>query len=204
MDNLKRWHWALIGIVLGLLIAYARNGVEPNYPVTLSVMTFQRELGVNDLPGNQPRLIDIVLHPPSNPADSAYKKSVQIVTFRHAVYDEKRLGWLYKPAALKLELPFTPPGGGDYGGSFENYMKAMAADNSNVKYSVAWWEVPNTQYELWAAGCLVVIGGIWPTILNLLVGAGFGPAKKKETFDLSRYGKTKETAPVPSARREMT
>jgi hypothetical protein len=204
LDNLKRWHWALIGIVVGLLIAFAHNGVEPNYPVSISVGAFDQELGANDLPGDRPRLIDIVLHPPSNAADSAYHKSVQIVTFRHAVYDEKRRGWVYKPAALKIELPFTPAAGGDYGGSFENYMKAMASDNGNVKYRVAWWEVPKTQYELWVIGCLLVIGGAWPTILNLLVGAGFGPAKTKEKYDLSRFGKYKESAPAPASGAAMT
>ena len=209
LDQLKRWQWALIGIIVGLMIAYVRTGVEPDNSVSmsLSVREFSQEVGVDDLPGNRQRIEDIVLHPPSDPAESAYRKAVQIVTFKRAVFDEQRKGWVYKPAAIKVELPFKAPGrdGGDYGGSFENYMKAVQGENKAVTYQFAWWEIPKYQYAIWTAGCLVIIGGAWPTIVNVLVGAGLGPQKKEEDYDLERFGKGKqEKAKAPSGRRGMT
>jgi hypothetical protein len=209
LDQLKRWQWALIGIIVGLMIAYVRTGVEPDNSVSmsLSVREFSQEVGVDDLPGNRQRIEDIVLHPPSDPAESAYHKAVQIVTFKRAVFDEQRKGWVYKPAAIKVELPFKAPGreGGDYGGSFENYMKAVQEENKAVTYQFAWWEVPRDQYLIWTAGCLVVIGGVWPTIISLLVGAGLGPQKKEADYDLDRFGRGKtKTETAPAARRGMT
>lgn len=204
LEDLKRWHWAIIGIIVGLAIAYARTGVEPSGEYSIGVAKFSQEVGADDLPGGHFRIENVILHPPCDPSESAYKKSVQIVTFREAVYDQKRQGWVYKPAAMKIELPFKGPNGEDYGGSFEKYMDALKADNPKVAYSFAWWEKGNTQYMMWAAGCLLIVGGAWPTVINLLVGAGFGAPKKKDDYDLSRFGKSKEAAPQPTARRAMT
>ncbi|HEY1683611.1 MAG TPA: hypothetical protein VGG19_02515 [Tepidisphaeraceae bacterium] len=208
VDQLKRWHWALIGIIVGLMIAYVRLGVEPDNPISMSPNGFANEVG-DDIPNHPGSLIikDIVLHPPSDANESAYKKSVQIVTFKRAVYDEQLKGYVYKPAALKVELPFQLRRGSSdsYNGKFIDYMKALQDENSAIKFHYAWWEEPRNAYLLWAGGCLVVIGGIWPTIINLMVGAGFGPQKKAEDYDLDRFGKGKKTDSVaPSGRREMT
>lgn len=209
LDQLKRWQWALIGIVVGLVIAYVRTGVEPDDSVTmtLSFREFANEVGANDLPGGRLRIEDIVLHPPSDPNDSAYHKAVQIVTFKRAVYDEKLKGWVYKPAAVKVELPFKPPrnmGSDEYGGSFEKFLEAEKSENGAIQYHYAWWEEPRMQYLIWGVGCLVVIGGIWPTIINVLVGAGLGPQRKKEDYDLERFGGKGEEAARPSGRRAMS
>ena len=84
-------------------------------------------------------------------------------------------------------------------------MKAVQEENKLVTYQFAWWEVPKYQYAIWTAGCLVVIGGIWPTIINLLIGAGLGPKKKEEDYDLNRFGRGKtKTETAPAARRGMT
>ena len=74
-------------------------GVEPDSSVSMSLLLsvrriFSQEVGVDDLPGNRVRIEDIVLHPPSDPAESAYHKAVQIVTFKRAVFDEQRKGWV--------------------------------------------------------------------------------------------------------------
>jgi hypothetical protein len=106
-----------------------------------------------------------------------------------------------------VDLPFKLPRGeaDAYGGSFEAYMKALQVENNQITYKNAWWDQPRYQYAIWAGGCFVVIGGIWPTIISLLVGAGFGPQKKEKDYDLDRFGKGKTAgATTPSGRRDMT
>jgi hypothetical protein len=57
-----------------------------------------------------------------------------------------------------------------------------------VPYKFAWIETPKGAYPVYSLGGLVVIGLIWPTIVQLLVGAGFGrgPSEDDE-YNLARY-----------------
>ena len=73
-----------------------------------------------------------------------------------------------------------------------------------VKYRYAWWESKAAVITLYPLAGMVVIGGIWPTVLGLLIGAGFGHKKGKgDEFDLSRF-KGKSKASMPKAAVAMT
>jgi hypothetical protein len=54
----------------------------------------------------------------------------------------------------------------------------------------AWWTVPWAVFAIWGGGTLVLIGGVWPTVLNLMLGAGLGPPPRPaEEYDVDRFGK---------------
>src|SRR5207248_1549758 len=65
----------------------------------------------------------------------------------------------------------------------------------------AWWYLPWAIALLWGGGAVVLIGGIWPTALNLMIGAGLGRKKEKEPdYDLDRFKGGPEPAAAPSGR----
>jgi hypothetical protein len=53
------------------------------------------------------------------------------------------------------------------------------------------WEPP-VAYLGWTVASMIVIGGIWPTLLAMLVGAGFGRAETEPKYDLGRFKGGKE------------
>lgn len=82
-----------------------------------------------------------------------------------------------------------------------NYLAAIKRNNPQVVYRTAWWEKPTVLYTLYATGGVVVIGGIWPVVLRLLLGAGFGRhAPAEEPYDLSRFGGRPESKIAAPAR----
>lgn len=74
-----------------------------------------------------------------------------------------------------------------------NFLAAAKAKQPEIQYTYGWWTERRAMYAIGGVGGLVMIGGIWPTVLNLLLGAGFGRQKKPaEAYDLDRFkGETK-------------
>jgi hypothetical protein len=54
-------------------------------------------------------------------------------------------------------------------------------------YRYNWLETPRAAFTVFPAAGLLVIGLIWPSILGLLVHAGFGRAPDEDGVDLSKY-----------------
>lgn len=72
--------------------------------------------------------------------------------------------------------------------SVAEFLAAMKRQNPRIAFANAWWERPAVLYATWACVGVLVIGGIWPFVLNLLVGAGYGQRLPKEKeYDLSRF-----------------
>jgi hypothetical protein len=67
-----------------------------------------------------------------------------------------------------------------------DFMADAKRQNPSLAYSYQYaWE-PRFAYPGAVLASLIVVGGIWPSVLAILVGAGYGPAVK-ETYDLSRF-----------------
>ena len=198
IDDLKRWHWVVIGAVLGALIALAQvlGGNEPsaNLP-SVGRLEFEEDLRAKPRDGS-PVMENITVHPgPRGEPD--------LVTF------DRRTDWgrfgtrndgtarqiRYLPHRIYLPRPFKPmmpaPGakaGNDY--TVRDYLRDLARTEpaGQVAYRYAWWKEPKTAFALWTAGGVLIIGGVWPTVLQFLVGAGFGRrAPKDPDYDLNRF-----------------
>jgi hypothetical protein len=68
------------------------------------------------------------------------------------------------PAGTQLRLPVYA--------DVREFLDALRAKRPNLKmpkYRYPWWEQPKFVVYTWTIGGLVVIGGIWPTVINLLV-----------------------------------
>jgi hypothetical protein len=81
------------------------------------------------------------------------------------------------------------------------YLERVQGKYPNLNYGYAWWAEPRWTMVLAGLAGLVVVGGVWPTIVSVLVGAGLGPPPKpQQEYDLSRFGKGKKPTLEPSSR----
>ncbi|HEV8379800.1 MAG TPA: hypothetical protein VGP99_13190 [Tepidisphaeraceae bacterium] len=82
-------------------------------------------------------------------------------------------------AAEKLHLKAADPPD-----SVLAYLKALKAQG-RVDFNYEWWRAPRVSMAIWIGVCLIVIGGIWPTLINLLV---YGTLTRpyEEKVDLSK------------------
>jgi hypothetical protein len=193
LADLKRWHWLVIGLLLGPLLAYCQvvrrqvNGYEGD---SLHRPTFARYMRECNRPtgGSQ----NIVVHP------HPLKGGWHIVTGqRYAADSDEVTTWWFEAQSPYLET--SQPQQHQYADVME-FLQRAGADNSPVPYRWAWWERSDLQVPLWLAGTVVFFGVLWPTVLNLLAfGSVFRPAEEK--VDLSGVRNTpapEPTTPVPT------
>jgi hypothetical protein len=79
----------------------------------------------------------------------------------------------------------------DFLTEYERLDREKNKEKAAFSWGFAWSEQPKWIWLMWTGGAVIVVGGIWPFILNLLIGAGFGrpPRSKEKEYDLSRFGK---------------
>lgn len=213
IENSKRWHWIVVALVVGPALAFMNGQAEPGAGLrSMSGAEFEREVALKEVPGDNPNLKNVVVHPAQI---GAYDKPVFVVTMDRAVFDKKEKGWRYQPYALQAEVPYvSSDGAGRRGGpaaassasspdrTILDALKDLSAKTPTIKYKYAWWEEPKWSYGLWSAGSLAAIGGIWPTVLALMLGAGLGPKPKEPEYDLDRFksseGETESAAANPA------
>jgi hypothetical protein len=204
IENLKRWHWILIGLFVGLVVAYVNLGLEPTYPRTMGQQEFERDLDrTQDVNGTEYRVIrDITVHPQ---VDGVYNKPVQVLTFQKFTFVPKDGVWKYFPYAFRAELPYRPTNDNTSLNTVSAFLSDLGKQDPTIKYKYAWWEERNWSIALWTLGSVIVIGGIWPFVIQLLIGAGLAkPPKPKEEYDLERFGKGKQDAKAAGRPKEMT
>lgn len=192
IEDLKRWHWLLLGATLGLLLALASSFALPSPDPTLRPPISELDLASllsDDSAGGEPVLRDLTLHPDDS--------GRTFVTGEFAVGNGS-----YRAFALYTGRPF-PSNGDNPAPDLRAYIDRLRAAGHPVPLTDPWWEA--TWFRLaWptATGALLV-GGLWPILLNLLIGAGFGRHKPAEdTYDLNRFGQhpdpSSSTLPPPS------
>ncbi len=215
VEDLKRWHWIVIGLGLGLALGYANaRPAEHRMPKArqlLPPLEFEQALHAPAVGGN-PRIKDIVVYPVSDGLLVRMNLLTSEGGFGGGGGGDK---WNYQPAeifALKPYKPYIPAQGlgrwqhsvnpntprkapaPDY--TVISYLRDVAQRNNKVTFRYAWWKEPKYVMAYWTLGMLVMVGGVWPFVLNLLIGAGFGRKKEPEPdYDLDRF-KSEEQAKV--------
>jgi len=225
LQDLKRWHWMVIGLLAGILWAMSQlfygflpDGETVGGTFEMMLMTTRDAPAFVDF--SNVYVTDVQIHPPvtdDGPAAnaSATRGSIQWVTgtmvsrgFRRETREWRTRSFRYKAA-----VPFAPTDRFNFiandwvpNGRLKKvpgYVKPTATeypsiryyfDELNRKYGSAsmpyryiWWQSRLAVMTLYPLGGLLLIGGIWPTVIALMVGAGLGAKAKPETFDLSRY-----------------
>jgi hypothetical protein len=100
----------------------------------------------------------------------------------------------YKPSfwervadKLKLKEPDPP-------GTILDYLASVKeATKGENSFQYRWWTQPRIRPAAWMAGCFVVIGVIWPTLINIMLyGSIFAPPREKSASLRGVKSKTKD------------
>src|SRR3954470_13824955 len=188
VQDLKRWHWAVIAVVVGLALSYVWSSVEwdENLP-TIGQRDFENGL-VTKYP-QAGHLDNVTVMPPM---EGKYKVVAEQVrnTKTPGVID-------LRPVAFMADTPYKA---GQWRGEPEehknvlDYLKGVKQNNADVKYKYAWYRETWAIYLLWTGAAVLLIGGVWPSIVSLMVGAGLGFHKEDEgpEYDLNRFKSEEE------------
>ncbi|HLL89216.1 MAG TPA: hypothetical protein VK324_07925, partial [Tepidisphaeraceae bacterium] len=216
LADFKRWHWIVVGLLAGLAFGGIRHWAGSdsqtydNVNRTLNSQA-QFEQGLTNtvtLAGGaeRPVITDVVVYP-QIPGDGFqpvvfYEATLTRQPFDPAQPDGPRKGVLYRNL-FEAPVPYQPqlnaPAGAGPGFTVRDYLAHVKASGANITYRYAWWWEPRWNFLLCAAAGVVLIGGIWPSVVNLLIGAGLGPKPSPKLMDLSRYGKGKQTPTANAA-----
>lgn len=206
IDELKRWHWMVIGLLLGAIFGGSRVAFrEPNMSGPRSYVRDQFE----EVLWRNVDVRNLVLHPPINGQEWVTGELFRRDTANNGPRMQRVRKNATQPAqewpgkwvsfpllASDEKLSSAPPSAANKeyktNVTAREYLASLQKDfpggAQKLTYKFAWWEVPKAMLSIYTAAGFVLIGVIWPTIINLLTGAGFGRATKDvNDYDLSRF-----------------
>jgi hypothetical protein len=213
---LHRVHWVLIAIVLGLVFGTVFDhshgpiyGVDMGgYGLLLSGQQ-QFENGLTQEYDHIRLFSDPVVYPHWVPQPDGGKKKVYLVTGRYwdgnaIVKDGKSVAeWV--PRCVITQTPYHPQIGvttpdGKTVAEFPSVVEFLDAMHRvyGVRYRYAWWAAH--PMLTWFLGTLLVIGGIWPTVITLLAFGRLTRPPEAKTLSLWNVVSRKppQKAPAPS------
>lgn len=165
--SLKYWHWIVLGIIAGGMLGFAWTGFEPTMPRSGDLNDFKVQAGnvgeaepVKDLP----RIANITILAPE--VDPQGKTVYPVVFERLGTNKEGKA--VYQPQSLYVTHPFH-----------EGKTLAQFLDERKVSYADRTGAAKYMPVGYGMAVGIVGIGLIWPTMIRLLVGAGFAEPKPK-------------------------
>ena len=195
IEDLKRWHWAIVAVFIGLALSWVWSSVEwdENLP-TIGQRDFELglQIGQDKIGG----LLDVTVMPP---IEGKYK----VTASRIGSSQTAGVG-LARPVAFMADTPYKAGLWRGDGDSFANvlvYLKKLKETDANVKFSYAWYRETWAIYTLWTTASVLLIGGVWPSVISLMVGAGLGLQKqdKGPEYDLDRFKREPEKAKAGKA-----
>jgi hypothetical protein len=205
IDEIKRWQWIVIGLIVGVCMGFAWTSGEPTYDGRLSgQLEFERDLLRKHPKTSEPVVRNIVIHPKET---DFQKKTVQVVTFERLYEGAKTHKTYYQPQQFVAPVPYrqmvglvqAPLAANATVGDFLKAVGANQRGSGAVGFRYGWESERPIAITLWTAGMAVLVGGVWPTLINLMVGAGFAGAreKKKEEDYFARFSRAPEKARAP-------
>ena len=213
VERWKRWQWALLGLVGGVLLAWAWSGV----PDQTGVRTFN-DVGGRDFrsilrrsdSAGDPMVRGLLVYPESDAFEGQAR--VRLVTF--ATKRSRDPDAEFVEQAYYSPVPFPNPT------SRRNRRDAEAAPDveptefpsvldflaqvagkgryEGVTYRTAWWAEPVPAMLAGGTAGVLLLGGVWPTLLNLMTGAGLGRRGRGDPeYDLDRFATGEQPAETP-------
>ena len=213
IEDFKRWHWALLGLIAGLIFSYTWQdhdvmGDKSYEMAEIKQVVFERDALSTSSQSGKAILQDVKIEPTIH--DYMNRPVAIVVGKRLRLNPKDGQEYLvpfyyyapipYRPRMIEASKMPAPPAGQDP--TVLNFLAAAHDTNKLLKYRYAWELQSHWFTALWAIGGVVVVGGIWPSVLQILLGAGLGlppkSAAEKENEDyLSRFGKgPKDPQPV--------
>jgi hypothetical protein len=183
VQDLKRWHWVAISIIVGLALSYVWSSVEwdENLP-TIGQRDFENGLTV-PFP-RAGHLENVTVMPPQ---EGKYK----IVAAQYR--PSKEVGKMdVRPVAYMADTPYKAGawrGDGEQHATVREYLNAAKQQNPEMSYRYAWYRETWAIFLLWTGASVLLIGGVWPSVVSLMVGAGLGLSREEKgpEYDLDRF-----------------
>jgi hypothetical protein len=215
LEDFKRWHWVVISLAIGALLGYARTWSSPDETSSrrgISAYEFAQQMNRPKTGNGYAWISDVTIYPPETTFDGATNKEKQ-VNFVTCTLLKQTAPTKAKPEQVQFmaDIPFKVLGFSDPKSdrySVRDYLTDMKKDHEEIQFKYAWWRQSRTEMAIWMGGSLVLIGGIWPSVVSVMIGAGLGRPKKdksEEEYDLDRFGKHKEPSkPAVAVKPGMT
>ena len=199
--SVKRWQWLLAGALVGAALwganrwqasDLARFGDAMNDPLRFEQALTAEVAGV-------PAFKDVSVRRETLSDGAGSSRTVHVVTgkFCDGRLDASDGKYHWRPTVFVAPIPYRPATylldvvGMDEAIRFEAIENPTVVDllkvlkqAKGVQYHYAWWN----DYPLltWFGGSLVLIGVVWPTVVNLLVYRSFFRPREEKGVDLSR------------------
>jgi len=214
IEDLKRWHWCIVGLLVGAAFAFIRlaslpredKGLErvaPNVFEADLLRAFEDPKRSQLDPISRRKVFavqNIQIHPPVDmplPGErnvySEYLSYEPVLVRRE---DPKKADSMPRQVIMALNNPKEKSLAGDIKGiTLREYLDKLNAAIPKLDakrypqakpfvYKVAWIETPKAAYSIYTTGGFIVIGLLWPTLLNFLIVAGYGrPRTEAELAD---------------------
>ena len=152
--DVKRWQWLLIGIFIGGALGYAWlawRQVQGFGGESIHPQSFEKLLSARDSAG-KPALKRIVVHPhPERPGS-------YVVTAEHG----SRKYW------CDAITPYAMPSFDSASTTVVDRLDLARRQTPDLTYRFAWWELPLWTYAISTCVAIIVVGGIWPLLVNWL------------------------------------
>ena len=180
LEDLKRWHWALLGLLAGLVFAYTWQdhdvvGNKTYEMAEIKQVMFERDALSKSRESEQPILQNVKVEPPVR---DYMNRPVQIVIGQRLRLNQKDQKDYLVPFYYYAAIPYKPrinvPGAAPLkpDATVQDYLLEAKSVNKDLSFRYAWEYESHWFTALWAIGGVVVVGGIWPTVLQILIGAG--------------------------------
>jgi hypothetical protein len=219
---LNRWHWVVIALAVGLTCGgvwqSARNDLDDGLDRYGALLTSQRrfETALVSRAEGLPMFKDIRVYPYRTRAAGGRREVVYVVAGQYwdgrpVAHDGKYIA-RYVPTCYLAATPYTPvgePPAPDASGAnapatpgrqFATVLDYLAdlRTTRGVAYRYAWWWWAAEPLFLWTVGSLVLIGGLWPTLVNLLAYGSFLRPADAETFSLRNIRLRRKPLAIPT------
>ncbi|MFT3786316.1 MAG: hypothetical protein QM770_09130 [Tepidisphaeraceae bacterium] len=180
LTDLKRWHWAILGAAAGAIMGFAWMGNEPAAGRNFTTPFLREVIGqTSDEAATKgwPVVKNvIVMRGEKDPNGN----SVQRVLLSYLNHDRKTGKGIYLPGnvnAVASDLQAT---------TVEEFIDNQAKLLQTAKdpgAAVATYSHPLSQnlpgyFGAWVGGGALLIGGVWGSLVNLIVGAGLVPKRE--------------------------
>lgn len=186
LSSLKRWHWLLIAIVVGLAGGGVRQGTADEDRIDqyehLITDPQRFEDAVTTQAYGHHLFEDITVYPYHLHNRRGDASVVHLVTGRYwdgepTVQNGQTVAH-FVSACFIASAPYQPrtslvaERGNKPFPTVLDYL-AVLHERSGVNYRYAWWWWAVTPIALWLIASIILIGGVWPTIINLITYGTF-------------------------------
>jgi prepilin-type N-terminal cleavage/methylation domain-containing protein/prepilin-type processing-associated H-X9-DG protein len=188
LGDLKRWQWAIVGLLAGLAagFAFTLSQAQRDSVMRRPLSAEQFVAGLNAPQGLPGSVHDLVIGPAEDGGN--------LVTGEVLLRGEDR------PFAFYATRPFVAAPD-VHANSVLDYVTSIKQTGRDIIYRNPWWQATWIVLTVSALAGLAVIGGVWPTIINLiLLGSLHRPAQAKDAYDLERFVAEPPTPPVEKKR----